>query len=86
MVLPLDKYACETVAGMIQDGQPATMLSSNLSLDLKANHAAVFQHLLWTEESQMHIDIRHYDMEEAVMKPVPGGYLTLKVKDFCLSP
>ena len=78
-MLSLKNYGCEAIEGMIQDGSPTEMLREKLSLKLEANHATVFQYLIWAEESQMSIDICYYDMQEAVMKAVPGGYLALRV-------
>jgi helicase MOV-10 len=75
----LNKYRCEAIAGMIQNGRPTEKLTKILSSNLEAHHASIFQHLLWVEESQMNIDIRHYDMQNAIMKTVPEGYLALKV-------
>ena len=79
MVLPLDKYGCEAIAGMIQTGRPTETLREKLSLKLETHHAIVFQYLLWVEEAQMYTDIRHYDMKDAVMRKVPGGCLALMV-------
>jgi helicase MOV-10 len=79
MVIPLDKYGCEAIAGMIQNGQPSEKLREILSLKLEEHHGLVFRHLLWVEEAQMNIDIRHYDMHNATMQKVPGDHLSLKV-------
>jgi hypothetical protein len=82
MVLPLDQYRCPTIADMMQNDEPTTVqvLCKKSGYGLESNHGNIFQCLLWQEESQMDIDIRHYDMEKAVMKSVSGGYLALQVK------
>jgi helicase MOV-10 len=81
MVLPLDQYRCPTIADMMQNDEPTTVqvLCKKSGYGLESNHGNIFQCLLWQEESQMDIDIRHYDMEKAVMKSVSGGYLALQV-------
>ena len=79
MALPLDRYSCEAIGGMIHDGRPTETLREKLSLKLETHHAIVFQYLLWVEEAQMNIDIHHYDLKDAVMTKVPGGCLALRV-------
>jgi helicase MOV-10 len=66
---------------MMQNDEPTTVqvLCKKSGYGLESNHGNIFQCLLWQEESQMDIDIRHYDMEKAVMKSVSGGYLALQV-------
>lgn len=85
MSLPIPRldnyYDSKAIDHMTRNGNPTEELIDKLTLDLEPNHAEVFHHLLWVEEKQMDIDIRNYDMSEAVMNRVPGGYLALKVSN-----
>ena len=65
----------------LNQGKPGEELSGLLEQELglqTPQYSQKFASLLHIEELQMEVDIRHYDMEDAVLVP-DGQFLVLKV-------
>jgi hypothetical protein len=84
---PLNKYAIPRLIQdgdwRLSDGQATAEQLEQLELGdplSPENYAARFQQLLWLEERQMQRDIRHFDIDSAVLQPSGhGGFLMLNV-------
>ena len=67
----------------LNQGKPGEELSNLLELEVGPQlreYSQKFASLLYIEELQMEVDIRHYDMEDVFLNPsTQGGFLVLKV-------
>ena len=74
------KYKCQDVLrpSQLEGSQPSPALRNRLSQNLRARYCDVFSALIACEEQQMWIDIRRYDLPEAVFVP-KGEFLELTV-------
>ena len=65
----------------LNQGKPGEELSALLEQEVglqTPQYPEKFASLLYIEELQMEVDIRHYDMEDAILTP-EGQFLVLKV-------
>lgn len=67
----------------LNQGKPGEELTNLLELEVGPQlqeYSQKFASLLYIEELQMEVDIRHYDMEDVFLNPsTQGGFLVLKV-------
>ena len=67
----------------LNQGKPGEELSNLLELEVGPQlreYSQKFASLLYIEELQMEVDIRHYDMEDVFLnQSTQGGFLVLKV-------